>query len=365
MLNFEGVFNPLSFGYITFGLAKELFKRKVDFNFFPINGSLDWSSFDKVDDGFKNYINTSANDAMKKFSLNDNSFKVWHISQSWHKLSKKSNSLLTFSECDALTDEETNILNSFDKVFVTSKFSKSVFEDYGVKSKIVYAPMGIDNETFYNTAQPRPFKDIIVFGLFSKAEKRKHNIQAAISWIKKFGGNPKYKLHLHITNPFFKPEQQNQIYAQIFSNAAKPFNVDIFPYFPTNSQLNGCYNAVDIVIDVSGGESISLPSLNCVAMGKHGIIHYNSAMKDWATDENAVLIKPNGKMPIYDGVFFQQGSKFNTGNFYTYSEDDLIGAFQLAINRFEANPINEAGKKLQETYSFKVGADIILGEINS
>lgn len=364
MLNFEGVINPLSFGFVTNGLLKEFFRRKIDFNFFPINGNLDWSCFDKVDDDYKNYVNNSNNNAIKKFNISDKSFKLWHINQSWHKLSKKENYLLTFHELDQLSDEETNILNSYDKIFVTSKFSKTVFEDYGVKRAIVYVPMGVDNEIFYDLKQPRPFKDIIVFSIFGKAEKRKRTEQTVQSWVKKYGGNHKFKLHLYITNPFFKPEQMNQIYGQIFNNGPKPFNVDIFPYLPTNSHLNSAYNSTDIVIDMSGGESVSLGSLNCVAMGKHAVVHWNTGIKDWATEENVVLVKPNGKESVYDGIFFHPNSKYNIGNIYTYDTDIFLNACDLAIKRFESNPVNEAGKKLQESYSFKTGLDVISKEIN-
>lgn len=362
MINFEGVTNPLSFGFLTVGLQKEFWKRKIDFNYFPIGGNVDWSCFDKIDEEFRNYINNSAQNAIKKFSINDGSFKLWHINSSWHKLSKKNNYLLTFVEVDQLTDEEICILNSFDKVFVTSTFSQTVFTDYGVKCPVIYTPMGIDQEIFYNTNKPRPFKDIIVWSIFGKAEARKSHLQTIQAWLSKFANNSRHKLHLFISNPFLKPEQFNQFLAQVFNGQPKPFNVDIFPYLPTNSQLNECYNTTDIVIDMSGGESISLPSLTCLSIGKIGIIHHNSGMRDWANDKNAILVKPSGKKSCFDGVFFGPG-KFNQGNFYQYKTEDLLNAFDIAIKQFEANPINEEGKKLTESYSFKVGADIILKEI--
>lgn len=363
MFNFEGVINPLSFGYITYGIAKEFWKRKIDFNFFPISNNIDWSCFDKTDENFKNYINTSTQNAWKKFSINDKSFRIWHINMSWHKLSKKENYLLVFHELDKLTDEEVNILNSFDKIFVTSSFSKNIFEDYGVKSPVIYVPMGIDTEVFYNTNKPRPFKDIIVSSIFGKFEKRKSTAKTIQTWISKYGNNPKFKLHCFVTNPFFKPEQMNNIYAQIFNNQPKPFNVDLFPYLPTNSQLNEAYNSTDIVIDMSCAESISLGSLNCLGLGKHGIIHNNTGMKDWANEKNSVLIKTSGKEPAYDNIFFQEGQKVNQGNIYTWNQEDFIPAFEEAVRRFELNPINEEGKKLVDTYSFKIGADIITKEI--
>lgn len=363
MINFEGVINPLSFGYVTNGILKELFKRGVDFNFSPIHNNLDWSAFNSEKDDYKNYVNSSASSFLKKFSPKDNSLRLWHINDSFSKIGKNNNSLLTFHELDALTDEEVNILNSYDKIFVTSNFSKNIFEDFGVKSKVVYVPMGVDKSIFYNLDKPRPFKDVIVFSIFGKFEKRKRHLQTIQAWLKKYAKDPRYKLHLCITNPFFKPEQMNQVYAQVFNGQEKPFNVDLFPYLPTNSHLNDIYNSTDIVIDMSGGESISLGSLNCVAMGKHSVVHWNTGIKDWANEENSVLVKPNGKEPVYDGIHFQPNQKFNQGNIYTYDTEEFLNSCDLAINRFNSNPINEAGKKLQESYSFDIGVNNILKEI--
>lgn len=364
MINFEGVINPLSFGYITYGLTKELFKRKQEFNFSPISNNLDFSCFSNIDESYKNYIQTSFANFLKSYSSHDKSFKLWHINGSHQKIGKKANYLLTFHECDQLTNEEVNILNSYDKIFVTSTFSQHVFQDCGVKSPVVFVPMGLDSDTFYNLNKPRPFKDIIVFSIFGKAEHRKSHFQTIPAWIKKYGNDHRYKLHLYITNPFFKPEQMNQIYAQLFDNRPKPFNVDIFPYLPTNAHLNEAYNSTDIVIDMSGGESISLGSLNCLAIGKHGIIHHNSGMKDWSNEENAIIIKPNGKKPCYDGVFFHPNQPFNQGNFYTFSTDDFINGCDLAISRFNNNPINIKGMELNNNYSFKNAIDIISKEMD-
>lgn len=361
MLNFEGVINPLSFGWISFGLAKELFNRNVKFTFFPIAGNQDWSAFDNTKEDFKQYVNSSSENNVNLFNINNPSLKLWHINpQSLPKLSKTHNSLLTFHELDSLTSEEVSILNSFDSIFVTSTYSKNVFESCGVQSPVFYVPMGLDSEVFYDLGKPRPFPETIVFSIFGKWEKRKWTTKTIQAWVSKYGNNAKYKLHCYITNPFFKPEQMNQVFAQIFENKPKPFNVDLFPYLPTNSHLNAAYNSTDIVIDMSGGESISLPSLNCIAMGKHGVVHYNTGIKDWATKENAVLISSKGKEPVYDGVFFHQGHKTNQGNIFQYNTDDFLSGCDIAIQRFLSNPINLEGKKLYDSYSFKHGVDSML-----
>ena len=51
-----------------------------------------------------------------------------------------------------------------------------------------------------------------------------------------------------------------------------------------------------------------------------------SAYKDWANEENAVLIEPSGKRDVYDGVFFHKGQPYNQGQIYDFNEDDLLAA---------------------------------------
>ena len=357
-MNLEFPFNSLSFGQISCNITYELYKRGIQPNIFPISQP-DLSAFDKLPDEFKNWLAAGMNGAVKKFKKDYQYLKLWHISQSCHHLSEPS-ALLTFYELDSPTDLEVNILNQFSKIFVTSTCSKTIFCDYGVKTPIVYVPLGFDNLHFAHIENPRKLDGVVSFILVGKAEKRKHTEQVIRAWCRKFGGDHKYRLHLHVTNPFFQPDQMNAFYARVFDNNRPPFNITIFNFVQKNSEFNGYLNAADIVLDLSGGESLSLPSLTAVAIGKHAVVHNCSAFKDWAKEENAVLVNPSGKEPAYDGVFFHPNSGYNAGNIYTFNDDDFITGCEAAIKRFEKNPINEAGFKLQETHSYKKGVDIIL-----
>lgn len=365
MINLEAAYNSLSFGNISFGITNELSNRNIETNVFPIGGNVDISAFDKASENYKQYLQNGVNNAIKKYKKNIPYLKIWHIAQSWHKISEPSY-LLTFHELDQLSDIEVNILNSYSKIFVTSTFSKQVFEDYGVKTPVIYVPMGFDSVHYSRLNKPRPLGDnIIIHGIFGKVEKRKRTQQTIRAWIKKYGGNHNHRLHLHINNPFYKPEEMNGIFNQIFEGQRPPFNVTIFGFQPTNTLMNECYNAIDIVIDMSGGESIGLGPLTSIAIGKHGIINNNSGMKDWAKLVDCVKIQPKGKEPAEDGKFFGgNGSPFNFGNIYTYDDDEFIAGLEEVVKKFEQNPVNESGFKLQEEYSYKKGVDIILKEMN-
>ena len=96
-------------------------------------------------------------------------------------------------------------------------------------------------------------------------------------------------------------------------------NVNFLPFMPKNSQVNDYLNSIDIDLGgMSGAEGWNLPSFNATCLGKWSIVLNCSAHKDWANEENCILLNPSGKEPVYDKIFFQEGSEFNQGNIYTF-----------------------------------------------
>lgn len=363
VLNLEAAYNSLSFGNISYGVTSELFSSEIFPCIFPIAGNQDLSAFDCAGDEFKLHLNACGVKALKKFKKNSPSLKIWHIDGSFARLSEPSY-LLTFHETDTITDQEANVLSNFNGVYVTSEMTKALMLEKGINANKVN--IGFDKSHFHEIKQPRPYpNDVICWGLFGKFERRKWTAKTVQSWVKLFSNNPKHVLHLHVTNPFANPEQMNAMFAQAFENKPKPENVKIFGFVPTNSEMNKCYNAIDIVLDMSGGESLSLPSLTCVGIGKHAVIHNCSAMSDWANAENATLVEPCGKIPVYDNVFFFQGRPFSQGNIFEWAFQDFEKACGLAIDRFKKNPKNTAGLSVQKDYSYEVGVKQIINNIDS
>jgi hypothetical protein len=82
--------------------------------------------------------------------------------------------------------------------------------------------------------------------------------------------------------------------------------------------------------------------------------------KDWANEENSVMVQPNGKRDVYDGVFFHKGQQFNQGNTFTFDDDEFIEGCEKAIERYKSNPVNEEGIKLQEKFTYKNTVDKII-----
>lgn len=365
MLNLQFAVNNLSFGFVSTNILFELFKRNIQINLFPIGGNVDLTSYPAAKnlDGFENWLKESIFLAPERFNKNDPSFSLWHINGSEQSIGSRRN-LLTFHELSEVTPVEKNILNNIDTVFVTSEYTGNVFLNAGVKN-VVNVPLGFDNLHFKNLHKKIYQDDRIVFGLAGKLEvSRKAHEKVIKNWIKKFGNNKKYQLHLHVTNPFFTPEQNAGLLNQIFENK-KPFNVNVLPYVKDLNLLNNCFNAFDIILDMSRAEGFSLPSFHCVGMGKHAVIHNCTGMKEWATAENAVLVESVGKIEPYDNIFFHKGSRFNNGMIWDWNDDEFCAALDAVIERFKQNPINSAGFKIQENFTWKKTVDGILNNLKN
>lgn len=113
---------------------------------------------------------------------------------------------------------------------------------------------------------------------------------------------------------------------------------------------------------MSGGEGRDLPAYHAVGMGAHCVGLKAHAYLDYLNDDNAVLVSPNSKRPCYDNVFFREGESINQGNVFDFDVDDFYAAFDKAVERVKANPINVEGLKLQ-SLTYKDTVDVLLKDL--
>ena len=114
---------------------------------------------------------------------------------------------------------------------------------------------------------------------------------------------------------------------------------------------------------MSGGEAWSVPSFSCIGLGKQGIVMNCSAMKDWSTKDNAVLVEPNSQIEVYDNIFFKKGQPISQGLIFDFKEEDFLDACDIVLERFKKDPINHAGLKIQNDFTWTKTVDIILDNI--
>jgi hypothetical protein len=347
--------NSVSFGQVSTLLLRELFLKNKVVPISPI-GQIDLSS-QNIDKDYAEWLQTNINLFLSKHSRNNKIFKLWHLNGSLESFSEKQ-VLFSFYELDSPTDVELNIVRNNHKVLFSSKYSIETFKKYGC-SNVDYLGLAFDKYNF-KRIEKEYFNDRIVFNLLGKLEKRKHHKKVIQTWLKKFGNDSRYHLQCAIFNPFLKPEdQQNLIQHSILENKHF-FNISFLNFVQKNSDYNDLINSADIILGMSGGEGWGLPEFHSTAIGKHAVILNAHAYKEWANNDNSILVNPSSKIEVYDNMFFHKGQLFNQGNIYDFNEDEFIVACEKAIEKVQLSKLNKNGLKLQETFSSEKFADNVL-----
>lgn len=350
--------NSVSFGNVSYNILREFYKKNINISFFPIGDKISLETFDKVNSGFVDYLNQSAMNRLTSFDVKNNSFKLWHIAGSEVRFSKNQ-TLLTFHETSKLTPSEVNILKNQDRIIVTNNFTKTVFESYNINN-VHYVPLGFD-EDFHKTNKTY-LEDKIHFGILGKFEYRKNTARIIKNWLKLFGNNAKYQLTCAIFNPFLdKAVFQNQIMAILEGKNYN--NINFLNFMATNSEVNDYLNSIDIDLGgLSGSEGWNIPSFNATCLGKWSVVLNATAHKDWATQDNSILIQPSRMKEAHDGIFFHKGHPFNQGEFFDISDDEMQTAILKSIEY--AKKPNKEGEKLKEKFTYSATTESVLNIIN-
>ena len=352
--------NGVSFGQVSTALLREFHQRGVQPCLFTI-GQSDLSSQDTSPD-FNKWIESGIKKAFEHYDRNTPIFKLWHLNHDSLTSYAKDQTLFTFYELDNPTSIEVNIAKNQKNLAVSSHYTKEVLESYGVDN-CKYVPLGFDKDNF-NVKKEDYLKGKIVFNLTGKLEKRKHHQEVIQAWLKKYGNNKDYVLQCAIANPFIKEGDFKARISQIMEGKSY-FNINFLGMMQKNSLYNDFLNSGNIVLGMSGAEGWGLPEFQSVALGKHSVILNASAYKEWSTEENSVLVEPNGKEDSADGVFFKKGNPYNQGNIFTFDEDAFIDGCEKAIERYKDSPENTSGLKLQEDFTYSKTVDAIMEVMNA
>jgi glycosyltransferase involved in cell wall biosynthesis len=350
--------NALSFGNVSVNILRELQKKDIDLIFFPIGDKAELDAYDKIDLTFVKYLQSATNARYEKINKDIPTLKLWHIFGSETRYTKNQ-SLLTFHEVSELTSIEKNLLHLQDRIFVTSNYTKNIFELNGIEN-VTYVPLGFDPD--FNVTNKSYLEDKIHFGLLGKFENRKNTSRIIKAWLKLFGNNSKYQLSCAITNPFLdKARFQNELLKTLEGKQYN--NLNFVPYMQTNSEVNDFLNSIDIDLGgLSGAEGWNLPSFNATALGKWSVVMNATAHKDWATSANSILIEPSSLKDCYDDIFFKKGQAFNQGQFFNISDEEMENAILKSVSY--AKKPNPEGLKLQKEFTYEKTVETILCAIN-
>jgi glycosyltransferase involved in cell wall biosynthesis len=347
-------FNSLSFGNVSYNIARELYKKEIKTSIFPIGDQVELSAFDKIDKDFKSWIESSINNRLTSMKKDTPCLSLWHISGSESTPSARS-FLYSFYELDNPTFTEKNTCDMHDKVIFSSSHARKCFESVNCEN-VHSVPLGFD-EDFFDTKK-QYLNNKTHFGIIGKWEKRKHTGKVIKAWAKKYGNNPDYQLTCCVLNPFFKQDQMNNIIGQTLEGKVYG-NINFLPRLKTNSEVNEVLNAIDIDLSgLSGAEGWNLPAFNATCLGKWSIVMNCTSHKDWANNSNSILVEPSGKESAEDGVFFNKNSPINQGEINTITEEEILKSFTKAEE--VSKEYNIEGAKLKDEFTYSKTVDSIL-----
>ena len=351
--------NSVSFGQVSIAILRNIYRRGLAPCLFPI-GNVDLTA-QKPDNEFFLWLQSCLNKSVKLHNRKNPTIKLWHLNGMLDSFSEQQIGI-TFLETDQISDIELNVIKNQKILFVTSNFTREIMENYGANN-VKYLPLGFDKDNFYKTNKTYLNSDIVCWSIWGKCEPvRKRHEKIIRSWVKKYGNDKKHMLHLNIYNCFISPEDNNKLLNNILEGK-RYWNVNPLPYMKTNAEYNDSINSSNIVIGLSGGEGRDLPVYHSVGLGKHCIGLNAHAYLDYLNDENAVLVNPSSKIRAVDGMFFHEGSPWNTGNFFDWDENEFLDKCEIVLEKYKNNPINEKGLELQKiTYDTTV--DLILKEMD-
>jgi len=360
MINFNLPLNQTSFGQVSYNIVRALIDGGREFALIPIGRISISETFETENSVLEMALRAPVENGSIKFDRGNPSFKLWHTVGLRESVGNPSHAM-TFHETSEITDFEAGILNSLEKIFVSSRYTAKVFSSKIPKDKIIYCPLGFDAQSFFRINDLK-VPDAISFGLRGKFEKRKHTAKIIKAWVSKYGNDMRYRLDCSIHNQFMKEREFNETIRSLFHNGTKPANVNFLPYYTPNSMYNETLNMVDIdLTGMSGCEGFNLPLFQSLCIGKQAVVLNAHVHKDYCDNKNSFLVEPSGMIDAYDGKFFIEGANVNQGQFFDFNVDEFIAAMERA--ELVAKSVNTAGEKLASEYTYQKTTEIILDAI--
>jgi hypothetical protein len=341
--------NSTSLGNVSYNFLKELYKKGVKVSLLPVQQKADLSSYDSITEDFKDWIAESVEKRFDTIRRSNPFINLWHINGSDAKVADK-NLLYTFYEANAPTPQEINLVNLYDKVCFSSEHAAKVFAENKAENCSAI-PLGFDSDLFRTGKEYLTGK--IHFGLMGKWERRKHTTKIIQTWLKAYGNNFDFQLTCCVNNAFLNQSEMSALKSEALMG--KNFgNINFLPWLAENSQVNDYLNSIDIDLGgASGAEGWNLPCFNAACLGKWPIVLNSTSHKDWATEENSILMQPSGDQDITDGKFFINDSGFNQGTMSTFSEKDLLNSMEKAADKVWGGETNGEGVKLGKKFTYE------------
>lgn len=247
---------------------------------------------------FTNSIKTVGEDAsffqsLEKKPEDRDSIQVFHCIPPMQKRRKnifrKTIGFATFETTDP-PQHWIHILNKNKAVIVPSKFNEEVFKKAGVNVPIIYVPHCVDPRYNQDVIPLHNYNEKFIF-MYLGAWKRRKGYETLIqSYFEEFTPKDNVILFIHTD----KTAQAEKYVREMKIKHKGTATVIIGKNGLSDSEIPGLMKSANCLVSPTKGEGFGLPALQSMALGIPVIITDYSGCKDYANDETAYLLRPEG-----------------------------------------------------------------------
>lgn len=349
--------NQLGYGVAGLNIAKSL-HTKCNLSLFPIKPI--------------QIVTQEDANIIKECILNSQEFdnkaaclRIWHQNDMAEFVGRGQHIGFSFFELDTLNDAEKHHMNSLDKLFVTSKWAKSICEDQLSLSSadISVVPLGVDLSIFQPTSLLNQNQDKTIFFNCGKWEVRKgHDVLYKI-FNKTFTAQDNVELWMMCDNPFLSQEQTKE-WQDLYKNSVLGDKIKFIPRVNTPSEVYNIMAQTDCGVFPSRAEGWNLELLEMMACGKRVIATNYSAHTEFCNSENCFLVDIDETETAFDGVWFQ-----GNGNWASIKEkqEDQICDYMKQVHAEKQQKmildINTNGLITAQIHNWDIVAETILRHV--
>lgn len=216
-------------------------------------------------------------------------------------------------EYTIIPKSRVDILNTLDGVCTASQWGADVLKKNGVTAPLYVVPGGVDSKIFNSSTRNLDSKRF-KFLHMGKAENRKGTSLVIKAFNEAFQGDRRVRLSLFIDNPHLRAFDADMFLSELQKDLGlgHPItNIDVRHF---EQDIVSIYNTHHAAVFASKAEGIGLPIVEAMASGLPTIVPFNTGITQYATEQNAILLKGEDleEEPIFDLNFFANKGGFGT-----------------------------------------------------